>query len=323
MLKNEIKKCFLDGTIWISLILIVFGVVYIFADFYVNSTNSDYPISGYGIEKYDSEEDLIALRDRIKAELLEDWGDPERDDRLRTLLNIYDLLIEKDIAYHSIVDYVGVSVEKRQNGFSFFRFSIILLKTILSLSVGIFASLIVVTDFQRGTYKFLYTRNVSRLKVIWYKAIWVMVFCALAVLVSASICAIFGFNAYDNSGIKYIIIANQSGAKVLNPLQFICLDTAILLQYTAFYSVLIFSLSLFLKNSVVSVLLNGAVYVLIFICYLIDNIFVLNASQGIFSVFEFASSSNSYIGYAMGIYIVVIALITVLSVLSFRRRDFG
>lgn len=322
MFKAELKKTFRDKIIYLLIIVLMVSLIYCIIIYTYNATLDSYKFYGYNIIKYENKEDLSQLKNDISAQLLDTNDlDEEYINELVRLNEIYSYLEKNSISYSEIMEYDGLDIDFYSNRFSFFRHMTQYLKIILAVVLGILASLLVTMDFQKGTYKFVYSRSISRLKIIKTKLFVWLFFAFIFLIVSFILIFCTSYLFKDSTTAATIIYATRDNVFSAGFFSFMMLEFANLTVYVIFYGLIVFGISLFYKNILLSLSTNLLIFGIIFAFNPIQKPLINNITEGINSVYSYAGSDIINILYIITIYSAITISALVGGMVYFKKKD--
>ena len=341
MYKNELFKVIKTKVffIFVFVIIIILGLSGLFFESYSDGSTFD---SYYGVLKYESIDDLRIHYNNNETHILDlkESFNITNSSRRRQIIEqqieikeklsmIYQYLIDNpEIKYEQYYDYGSINDLSNQEALSFFSYLTNYALFIIIFGMAIISSLIVVNDFSNGTYKFLYTSNVSRTKMVLIKySVTTSISIALTLLITL-IGISGGLIAYGIPD-KIVIFASNSNVFSVNWIGYTILIFINYIQIILLISSIIFFLSLFFKSNLISIIIAVVFLFLTIVAYdLFENITGFLSKINIFILinnFDAFSSNplwDNLWGYII-ISLIYLIIISISGVLWFKYKDFN
>lgn len=332
IIKGEFFRLLKSKIYFILLAILVIVIACLVYD-YNNHFYYQNGYNGYGIVRYDIDE-LPQLISEYEQALVEDEGRLEGNlttierenlineiDSLQTQLNVYRYLYAHKIPYDEYQDFAGMRNYYGDNAISAFATFCERLTAVLPFCFSIFAIWMIAWDYFRGTYKFLYSTETPRKKIIAGRYLTWLILSASCVLLICVAAMCLGFLFGGAGGI--VIFANASGAFGLNTFGVFCFEFADILARTILIGSMSFGLSLLWRNVVFPILLSLIVFIASFFAYMSSEIstFLSVLLGGFPFAFIMGGMQTLYILYSCMIFMALAIIFMVCGGIRFSKRD--
>ena len=338
--RKELKKTVFSKTFILFFSVILISII-ISIYFFYSTLESEPYTSSYGVIPYDDYEQLQAHLNHNEEYISELYGQLEvtADLNRRSLIKneirhrerlslIYKYLqSHPEISYSKYYDFGSLTNSGYEDNFSFFVFITTYPIIFMIVGIAVLSSLIVTNDFTNGTYKFVYTSGVSRTKIIFAKLSTFITLLFSSCLLILLIGLIFGFIQYGYDK-KYLIMASYRNVFHVGISGYFFLSFLNYLSLGIFICGIIFFISLFFKNNIISLTICA---ILLFLFLNGYNLFAhLNEKLAIFNVFTsvniFDVFSVEPVFYNLWKYLIIsFAYFTIFAtagIFWFRKKDF-
>lgn len=339
LFRKELKKTVFSKTFLLFSSVIVVTLI-VSLHFYYATLDSEPYGSSYGVIPFEDSEELQAHLDNNEEYISELYGRLEvtTDSNRRSLIEkeirhrerlslIYRYLQSHQIPYSQYYDFGSLTNRGYEDNFSFFVFVTTFPIIIMVVGIAVLSALIVTNDFTIGTYKFVYTSGVSRTKVVLVKleVILALLFSSCLLILLAGLA--FGLLLYGNSG-KYMIMASYSTVFHVGITGYFFLSLLNFFSLGLFICGIIFFISLFFKNNVISLVVSAILLFLFLNGYNIFEyqnqdlaIFNVFTSVNIFDVFSVEPVFDSVWKY-LGVSFAYLLISGAAGISWFKRKDF-
>ena len=321
MLKAEITRLIKEKLFYFIIAGIIIVTIYSAVVYYENVTYDSFQHCGYNIMRYETIEDVKALRKDIIESLSDNQLEEKERYEMERTLSVYDFLIdEKYVEYDDLIDYGGLNASYYANQFSYYNHLNSTLKIVISILLGIMASVIVTIDFQTGMQRTIYSRGCKRIKIIGLKYLtWLL--CAIGIVIIASITESLLGLTYSDSNVQNILLANSNTAFLVNYPVLCLIGFNDCLLRTVFYGTIVFGISLFCENCLIAIIPNIVIYGIVFGTYAIDSPFINVVTQGGLSVFEYVGTNTFYLLFSVLIYVIIAATSLLSGIIYFNKKN--
>ncbi len=332
MFKAEIIKLFKSKISYIFLFILFAFILYGVIDFNNNYTFTIYH-SGYGIAKYDSKEQLLKFKtdaETIIVELEEELNDETLTEGQRDAIEdsiyeynkrirIYNYLIDNDISYTDYMDFTGTCLRAEDNAFSALYWIYDVLYYILPFVLSLFAIYIFSTDFHKGTYKFLYSTNVSRTKIIKNKYFVILFTSVIISLICFLASLIISLNFGSPQG--KVIFVNNDSIFSLNYFSFYLLSSLDILFRTISLVSVIYGITLISKYAYIPLIFAAVILIINIFAVFNGNTLLLLLDDGLYALYLYGNSKNYYLIIYVLIFLLIPLITSVLGVKKFKTVD--
>lgn len=332
IIKGEFFRLFKSKSYFILFGIVAIIMICIVCD-YNNQFYYQNGYNGYGIVRYDIDE-LPQLISEYEQALSEDERRLEGNlttierenlinqiDGIQTQLNVYRYLYEHDIPYNEYRDFAGMRNYYGDNAISAFTTFCERLTSVLPFCLSIFAIWMIAWDYFRGTYKFLYSTQTPRIKIMAGRYLTWLIISATCVLLVCTVAMCLGFLFGGAGGI--VIFANASGAFGLNTFGIFCFEFVDILFRTLIIGSICFGFSLLVRNILIPVLPSAVMFIGSFFAYASSEIstFLSVLLGGFQFAFIMGGMQTLYILYAilMGVTFALACLLC--GTAGFLKRD--
>lgn len=333
MFKAEIVKLFKSKFSYIILAFLFAFIIYGVIDFN-NSYNLSFTYSGYGISKYESKEDLLKFKqneETIIIELEEELNDTIlTSDEIKELneslschnakIKICDYLIENDISYNEYMDFLGTCSKAIDSSFSATYYIYCVLYYALPFVMSLLAIFLISYDFHMGTYKFLYSTDVSRTKLAKNKYIVLLFISTIVSIVVFLVTMCISFNYGSASG--KVIFANNDSIFALNYLEFYLMSSLDVLFRTILISSFIYGITLFFRYFYIPLIFCLIILITNIFVYFNTNHILQLLNNGLFTLYLGGNTHNFYILIYLLIFLLLASLSLLLGKIRFNKCNF-
>jgi len=333
MFKADIIKLFKSKFFYIILTILFAFIIYGVIDFN-NNYNLSFTYSGYGITKYESKEDLLKFKqnqETIIIDLEEELNDTSLTrDEIKEIkeslsdhnikIKICDYLIENDISYNEYMDFLGTCSKAIDNSFSATYYIYCVLYYALPFVMSLLAIFLISYDFHKGTYKFLYSTNVSRTKVAKNKYVVLLFISTIVSIICFFTTMFISFNFGCTSG--KVIFANNDSIFALNYLEFYLISSLDVLFRTILISSFIYGITLFFKYFYVPLIFCLIILITNIFVYFNTNHIMQLLNNGLFTLYLGGNYYNFYIIIYLLIFILLASLTLILGKIRFNKCNF-
>ncbi|MGM9646472.1 MAG: hypothetical protein ACI3XS_07270 [Eubacteriales bacterium] len=332
VMKGELFRLF-KSRIFYILIAVLSAVLICLVKYYDNYFYYQNGYNGYDILRYELDElpEIISEHENLIAET-ERWLEgnlttmererlTEETETLRTQLNVYRYLYEHKIVYADYQDFAGMRNYYGDNAISAFTTICEQLNAILPFVFSLFAIWMIAWDYFCGTYKFLYSTQIPRRRIMSGRYVTWLIVSAVGVLLCCTAAACLGFLFGNGGGI--VIFANVSGAFGLNHFGIFCLEFADIVFRTLAVGSMTFGLAMLWKNVLLPAFPSLMLCIATFFAYAVSEVSPLLSVLlgGIPYVFIVNGIPSLYILYVVFIGIAFALACLSIGIIHFTKKD--
>lgn len=261
-MKSDIKRLSYNNTyiIWFALVLILlFAFAFLYKSNAVAQDNYfDHQIYYNTIDEIPSK--ISDLEVQLNNLMLTDLYYQEQINRLEDSKSIYEFLYENEIDYEDVAEINGIYETSYDQvtllsglvQYLLFAFIILLLFTVIYL---------INQDFNTGVYKFVYGRNKSRASTVFSKLKIYYVVLLGFLFVFTVILILFLYPVGND--FKYVLFVNKGTVYLISVFKYLVLIYLSVVSVIIFYSIIIFSMSLFINNTLNFILIFGSIFLIL------------------------------------------------------------
>lgn len=331
MIGGELRRLFQLKTFYL-LLAVIAGALALLSYMYGENFSYQSGYNGYGIVKYEMNDLPAWIKDceeRIDEDeklLAEPITQTERERleqeicSVKTQLNVYRYLWKNNITYGEYQDFAGIGGCYGDSALSSFVAFSHKLTAVLPFMFALFAVWLTEWDFFRGTYKFLYSSDVPRKRIVAARYLGWLVVAVCGVILSCSAAALIGFSY--GSGKGAVFFANPSVAFRLNFFGLFLFETADILYRTVVFGSIGFALCLLTNNALLSVLPATGVFIGAFFIPVFDAPFLSILVGGAPFAFLAEGATNFGLLAVLLSEAAVTILLAAVGVWRFVKRDF-